>query len=527
MPGLIIFALLGGCERPPPSGGNPTPGQASKDAPNVLWVVWDTARADYLSLYGHERRTTPKLDEWARDARVFEDCISPGSTTVTAHASMFTGYLAPEHGVSHAQEQLPDGFRTVAEILHDAGYRTYLFSSNNYISADYGFAQGFDLSEHPWSEKYAERAFEIVREKVKGDRSSELTERMSGGPAEALRIRQNIKAAGELAIDGLRGWLAAGDKSRPYFAFINWMEAHRQLVPPRRYRERFMTPEQVERSYRVDRTWNSNWEYTVGLREYRDDDLAVTRATYEAAIAELDDLFAQLLDELKAAGALDNTMVIVTADHGEHLGEHHMLDHQFSVYDVLLRVPLVIHDPKRFPAGREKRPVMVHDLFATILESAGAPMPAGGRFSWSLRTPRDMRARLSQYPAANLSPLNDIKKRRPDWDFAPWNRSLDAFYQGEYKLIFAGDGRHELYRIASDPGEQENLAAKDPQKFAQLSADFERYRKPLERIDLQGGPPKPLSPEALQREIDTGYGGGKEPVEGTTQPASQPASQKK
>lgn len=506
---LLLAAF--GCDKPgiaPATQSAPAP-KAAADAPNILLIVWDTVRSDYVSAYGHEMPTTPKLDAWAKGARVFEDCISPGSTTLPTHASIFTGLLPTEHGVSHARERLDDSFDTLAEHLQRGGYRTYLFSANNFISDDFGFTQGFEKSEHPWSERFAARAFEIVKAKVAADRSSELTDRMARGPEFAIRVRQNIKAAGELAVEGVCDWLKEGDAKKPYFVFVNWMEAHRQLIPARKYRERFMTPAQVEQSYKIDRRWSTTWEYTAGLREFSGDEIALTRATYEAAIAELDDLFSSMLDGLRAAGRLDNTVVIVTSDHGEHLGEHHMLDHQFSVYEELLRVPLIIHDPRGFPAGREGRPVMTQDLFATLLGRAGLPVPRTARHSIDLRTPQAARPRLSEYPAAMLDPLKDLLKAHPDFDLKPWARSLRVWRNGDFKLIRSSDGRHELYNLKLDPHEQKNLAQADSAAVDRLMAEMMGFKKQLRRPPVPANSTK-VSDDANARKTATGYGGGAE-----------------
>jgi arylsulfatase A-like enzyme len=329
----------------------------------------------------------------------------------------------------------------------------------------------------------------------------------------ALRIRQNIKASGELAIGGLTDWLQSSDSSRPYFAFINWMEAHRQLVPLRKYRERFMTPEQVEKSYKVDRSWLASWEYTVGLRDYSQEDLALTRATYEAALAELDDLFGSLLDALLAAGKLENTIVIVTSDHGEHLGEHHMLDHQFSVYEVLLRVPLIVHDPGKLPAGREPRPVMTQDLFATLLERAGLPAVKGVRHSVSLASPRGLRERLAEYPAPFMGPLGDVIKAHKGFDPMPWRRSLRAFYSGDQKVIRSSDGKHELYDLKSDPREEKNLVAADAKAAEPMLRKMMEFRKQLRTHKPSGATTAP-SAAARDRVASVSYAGGAEEIEG-------------
>ncbi|MFP6578376.1 MAG: sulfatase-like hydrolase/transferase, partial [Myxococcota bacterium] len=128
--------------------GPPSSGDAR--APNILWVVWDTVRADRMSLYGHSVETTPELDRWARGARVYRDVVSAASTTEPAHASMFTGLYPSQHGTDADHRWLSEDFDTLAERLSSAGYRTYLWSANPSISADENFHQGFDRVEHPW-----------------------------------------------------------------------------------------------------------------------------------------------------------------------------------------------------------------------------------------------------------------------------------------------------------------------------------------------------------------------------------------
>lgn len=522
--GLIAISIAAGCDRTTPSSPVTSTSGAHATRPNILWVVWDTVRADHLSVYGYERETTPLLKRWAARARVFENCVTAGTPTIPSHASMFTGLLPIEHGASHAHEYLDSEHETIAEILAAAGYQTYLFSANAFVSADQNYAQGFQTVEHPWSPRYQEQALKIVRAKLDPqDKSSELTQSLNSPKVQ----KQHIKAAGELAIGGLKDWLAARDAKQPYFAFINWMEAHRQLIPPRRFREKMMTPAQVKASYSVDRAWIPMWMYTFGLSEYAPEEIELTRATYDAALLELDEMFHRLLSELETAGALRNTVVILTSDHGEHLGEHHMMDHQYSVYEEVAHVPLIIFDPDRFPAGRERGPVMNFDLFPTILEIAGvkSSRPAGGQAE-SLLRPVAPRRRLCGYPAAFESALKDVKsaveRRGSDRRFnhKPWMRSLRAYYDGEYKLIWGSDGRCELYKIAPQPAQPEasllprgnvaeetDLATTEPEVLARMTASMNAYMSKLKK-HVPARPPPPREKDAEARLGAIGYAGG-------------------
>jgi arylsulfatase A-like enzyme len=470
--------------------------------PNVLWIVWDTVRADHLGLYGHARPTTPFLDRWAAGARVFEDCLSPASYTVPSHASMFTGLLPSEHCAHNGHPRLDDGFTTVAELLRESGYRTYLYSANPHVSEAGNLAQGFERAEHPWSASYVAEATRIVEAKLaEEDRTSELRERLRQAEQGASGlVPWNIKAAGEIAQRAALGWLSTIDRDRPFFVFLNYMEAHRPYIPPRPYRERMMSATEVERSYQVDRSWIPMWEYTFGLREYTAEEIELTRATYDAAIAELDDRLRELLAALGEGGFLDDTVVIVTADHGEHLGEQHMLDHQYSVYQAALRVPLVIHYPKRFAPGREPRPVMSHDLFPTLLELCGVAPPSDLRTSAvSLLAPLPDRIRFAEEPAPASLGLEMVHAVHPEWDPSAWRQRLSALVAGEDKLIRRGEERRELYDLGTDPLEGHDLLAERPADADALAADLDRVERDLDRCTITGPTEVPLTPE--QREL--------------------------
>ena len=465
--------------------------------PNVLWIVWDAVRADHLGLYGAERETTPFLDEWTRGARVFDDCLSTAGYTLPSHASMFTGLLPSEHCADNRTKRLDDRYTTIAEVLRSVGYQTYLYSANPHISSGGNFQQGFDVAQHPWSPRFFERAAAIVRSKLPDeDQSSELGPRFRDAEQGKAKLSVwNIKAAGELAEEAALGWLRTVDRRRPFFVFLNYMEAHRPYIPPRRYRERTMSPEQIAKSYTVDRSWVPMWEYTFGLRDFTEEEIELTRATYDATLVELDELFGNLIENLEREGYLDDTVVILTADHGEHLGEQHMLDHQYSVYQPLLRVPLVVHYPRRFTPGREERPVMNFDIFPTLLELAGAEPPIGQQpRAVSLLAPGAERSRFAEEPASSGVGIHMVRERHPDWDPSPWQRRLRAWVDGRYKYIWGSDERRALYDLSVDPLERRDLSAEQTETLQSMNASLDAYYASLNLCDpeasFQSVPPE-------------------------------------
>lgn len=474
--------------------------------PNVLWIVWDTVRADHLGSYGYEQDTTPFLDQWAKDARVFENCLSTAGYTLPSHASMFTGLLPSEHCAHNGTRRLADDYVTIAELLRDAGYQTYAFSANPHVSAQGNLVQGFDTVLHPWSNELREEAVGILRRKLEGDRSSEFAEHLRAYERGERELTiWHLKAAGQLAERATRSWLGTIDRNRPFFVFINYMEAHRPYIPPRSYRERRMTAEEVERSYGVDRSWTTTWEYTFGLRDYDEEELALTRATYDATLSELDDYLKSLLEKLEADGYLDDTIVILTSDHGEHLGEQHMLDHQYSLYQPLLRVPLVVHYPARFAAGRDSRPVVNYDLFPTLLELTGVePSRGSSTHALSLLRPQDDRVRFAEEPKSSELGVRMIKEGHPEFDPAPWLRQLRSLVVGERKLIWATGGSRELFDLAADPLETHDLAGQQPEVALSMNGALEQYYAALAHCLPQEPVETPLTPE--QRDILKGLG---------------------
>ena len=471
--------------------------------PNIVWIVWDTVRSDRLSLYGHKRQTTPHLDKWAQEALVFENCVTPGSTTVPAHASMFTGLLPVQHGASNVRPYLDTAYHTIAEILREDGYATYAYSENPFITKKHNFAQGFDVAEEPADRQYIEAANRITRDKMLAP-----DEKTRSNTAKPARRRSRGLRAPEVLQQGVEQWLSRQDSDQPVFLFLNYMEAHWPCIPAHEYRQRLMNQTQVRRSYLVDTRGVARWLYTFGAMEFHPRDIEVLQLRYEAAILELDEHFHRLLQYLRSAGRLDNTIVILTSDHGELLGEHHMMEHQYAVYEPLLRVPLVLSYPPRIKPGRDDRPVMLCDLFPTLLELVGLDPPEGLQSpAISLLAPLKQRPRLSEYPAASHVAFNAVRHLRPGFDSTPWDRSLRAYYHEPYKFIWGSDGRCELYDIVADPVESHDLISIKPDVAKRLAGELEALVYSLEPLNVNRDPLPELPLEHLQRLRALGYAG--------------------
>lgn len=444
--------------------------EAVSGRPNILWIVWDAVRADHMTLYGYKKPTTPHLEQWAADARVFTDCMAAASATTAPYASMLTGLLPAEHGVSYDRKYLLGEFTSIAEVLSDSGYQTYLFTGHPGVTAEDGFGEGFDRVEHPWTEPYHDDAFDLVKQKVPtGDVSSEI----------ALKIHQYgvgawaFKAAGAFARPALVKWLKERDRERPYFAMLVYGEAQRPHLPSMEYRVRSMGEELAEKSKSVERVRIKFWPHSFGANIYSDEEIRVINGMYDATIMELDDLFANLMEHLKSVGDLDNTVVIVTADHGDLQGEYHIVGHDFVMYQRILRIPLILRLPRLIPAGAESRPVSQVDIAATVAELAGAEAPESmRRNAVSLLSPKADRLRFAEYPTYHKKALAIMEEYYPDFDTSPYKRTLRCVVDDRFKLVAGSDGRDELFDLKTDPHENENVIDEHPQDAKRLKSEI-------------------------------------------------------
>jgi len=295
---------------------NPRADRGTK--PNVILISLDTLRADRLGIYGYARGTSPNIDEvFGRGGVVVERTYSQATNTLRGHAAMLTG-LDPAISVAvgsgkHRTGKSTRGMPTLADHLRRAGYRTAAFTEGGYVSAAYGFAQGFDV---------------FVETKNPNVASGEVAETFAKAEV----------------------W-ARSHAADPMFLFVHTYEVHNPYEPPSPYRERF-APEADAKSVEID------------------------SALYDAEVAYTDIELSKLLDALREAGVLENAVVIVTADHGEEFGEHGGRYHGAHLHDEVLHVPLLILAPGRLPAAvRRSGPAGLVDLLPSVLDVAGLPVP--------------------------------------------------------------------------------------------------------------------------------------------------------
>jgi arylsulfatase A-like enzyme len=439
---LLAFLVLAAC------GGH--------RRPNILLIVLDTVRADRFSWGGAARVVAPRLEALAQEGTVYTEAWSPAPWTVPAHASLFTGRYPSAHGTDCGSLRLPDQEVTLAEILRDAGYRTAGYTANPWLGATYNFQQGFDT----WGETWRE---------VPQDSPD------TGATLNNERLERFLR------------WYAGNPDARrqPFFLFANYFEAHLPYHPPQPERSKMLPPGldegQVEALSHLGHP--DEMAYILDRSNLTEQDLRILRGLYDGEIAYLDRRIGEIVDLLRELGLLDDTVLVVAADHGENLGEHHMLDHKMSVHATLLHVPLLIRYPGAFARGRrETKPVQLHDLFPTLLDLAGAPLPAG-RTIEAVRLP-DAAGRGGREPQAPIigefagPPVDFLKvmaESFPGADLARFNRTLVSFSQGGFTLLWGSDGRHELFHTADDPGEVKDRASTDGDRLRAMAHQVDAW----------------------------------------------------
>lgn len=384
--------------------------------PDVVVLLIDTLRADRLGCYGGDRGLSPRIDALARGGVVFEQAMSGAPQTLPSHATLFTSLYPSQHGLWY-RERLAEERTTIAEVLRARGYTTLAMTEGIFVHHQFGLAQGFDV--------FAEGTLEVRRT--------------------VARTRPWIA--------GLRG---------PLFAFVQTYQAHAPYSPPAEERARFVRPYDGSLPESIV---PHGWGNAVGEEGLSEADARYVRDLYDAEVAYTDRVLCELVDALERAGRLDNTLLIVTSDHGEELGDHGRWGHGHTLYEELLHVPLVIRWPGHFDGGgRVSHPVHLVDLAPTIARAAGAPVP-------------------EEWVGAPLGP------RPPDTErplFAPYVAPLydvppAALRLGTKKIIhhpvglrhYEGDDHVMVFDLATDPHEQHDLWPPDRQcrwdgRFAEL-----------------------------------------------------------
>ncbi len=494
--------------------------------PDIVLIVLDTLRADRMSCYGYERETTPFVDAFAEDATLFERAIVPGQWTIPSHASLFTGEYPTTHMTTQIYDTLGEDMVTLAELLREDGYRTVGFCNNPLLGVvdnelDRGFDEFYnyggavpnypDLTQSRQAdppailgrlmEQYTRLARRIIAPFQNQFAHNSLLLRIAMHPLivplwqESVNFKGNTKRS----LRDVVGYLRAQRKhesQHPLFTFINLMETHLPYRPPARFIQKFAPyyeddgeAQSFMRGYnREHYRWMIPLTEPLGKLEDR-----ILNDLYDAEVAYQDRLLRRLLKDLNKPRVRDNTMVIITSDHGEGLNNHDFVGHSLVAYDDLVRVPLITRYPRHYPAGKRISSfVSTRRVFHSILEAAEIEP----KQDTTCRALRDVEALTLTHTLNGSAPQEATvfaEAYTPDTLLALMENespaAIDVFRcrsmrraacEGRHKLITVGDEPDELFDVIDDPGETNNLLAEHPGRVSQLHSALNSFVRDAE-----------------------------------------------
>jgi arylsulfatase A-like enzyme len=414
----LLVAAINGCGKntPPPL--------------NIVLIMMDTLRAQNMSLYGADAKTTPYLDRFSQTATLYSRSIASSPWTLPTHASMFTGLHPSEHGARIFQKsdtefpigKLNDSFITLAEYLQGAGYETAGFTTNTgFLNPVWGLNQGFDI----WF-------------------NNRLTARDLNKSSVFPWIRRK---------EGV-----ASSETKPWFLFVNYMDTHEpyNTTPVRTYPDRLTNRDSKEVLELV--------RAPVMMRErpVPEEGLKLLEEQYNVGIANVDQAIGNLIDLMREMKLLDRTLIIVTSDHGEYFGEHDLITHWKDLYQPVLWVPLMVKNPGQLEKLIIDDVISSVDIPGIILENAGLYDPSGKSGDQKDLPPGFLR-RPGNHDIISESHFigEDVILSRPWGDRLKRERVSQV--EWPWKCIWSSDGEYELYNLETDP--QEKLNQIDSEKI--------------------------------------------------------------
>jgi arylsulfatase A-like enzyme len=442
---------------PPPGAGN------------VLLIVMDTVRAESLGLYGHDRDTTPHLFRWAKKGVRFDWAMSPAPWTFPSHCSLMTGQW-PSTLNAHWQPTLDANYPTLAGFLTSRGYLTAGFAANTYwLSYESGMNRGFVHYED-----YPLTLGTILGSTMPGRWL--LSNLRSPRDYHGVKwVRAQSRDAAGINTSFLN-WLSLyRSPSRPFFVFLNYLDAHEPFLPPEGDGIRFGRRPQSRGDFTMLLDY---WDWNKLSLSAQDVELA--RDSYENCIAALDREIGSLLDELDRRGVLNDTHVIITSDHGEQFGEHGVFNHGYSVYSQEVHVPLLLISPAVPPGAACKDPVSLRDLPATVADLVG--LRAGSPFPGRSLAEHWKQAAGTNGPRSSMA-LSEVDIPQS----VPPERGSATNHRG-FTVAVAAEGLHylldaqateELYDLGADPKERSDLM-KPPGRDLRLG----RFRSAIRQLVL-------------------------------------------
>lgn len=422
------------------------------DRPNILFISLDTTRADHLTPYGYERRTSPRLKQLADEGVLFERAYAPTSTTGPTHATWFTGLYPIEHAVLKNGHTLATRYDTLAEALQEAGYDTAAVISSFVLDGKFGYDQGFAYYD----------------DAIKQNESAVNVDEFEGHAVE-----HGFDRRARYTTEQALAWLNQREESDgPFFFLAHYFEPHYPYKPPLRFVRQFVSRSQTRLEQLI--------------------------ALYDASLLHTDEEVGRLLDAMASRGLLENTLIVVLGDHGEGLGDHGVMLHGRNVHEEQVLVPFIVNWPDVINEPRRiKTPVASRDVYAMLMTVAKLD---------GTQEPNDL-LNVLRNPKAKPEEAPIFLYRR---HYAKNDKNADGAHGEHFAVVAKGwkyihgpaEKLEQLFNLQSDPQELTNLVNDQPGKRAELQKILKEWF--ANRTDNRGNVPG-LNPEDVEALKSLGY----------------------
>ncbi len=452
---------------------------------NIVWITLESTRADHTSLHGSARETTPELERIAARStgRSFADCIAHGVWTRSSSASILTGTYPSVHRAGMDRERIPDELATVPELLSAIGYRTACLSPNANLSAATGLDRGFD--RFAWFDKST--LLETAGLKTLAKFALNLRRHSAGYTTDTVK-----HATGYLLSDVAKRWLRSFEEgNEPFFLYAHLGDPHHPYYPPLPYLRKFTADLDVTAKEAGELALRHHHDLDALIAAgcpFTDEEWETLSALYDAGIAYADDLVGTLFEYAQSLD-LDETVFVITSDHGEFLGEHGLLAHKISVDDAVVHVPAVVHGDEEI-AAHDGDLIQHVDIMQTLLARAGADVDQFQGID--LREETREHAIIQRGGERTRTNIDAFREHNPDFDASRFHLStVHALRTREFKYV-TSDDRSELFSL---PEETTDVSDRHPDVVASLDQELTRW------LDAAG---RPISDDPAEESRMTG-----------------------
>ena len=424
--------------------------------PNILLIVLDAVRAKNLSIYGYEKNTTPNLKKILPNCVLYRNAISSSYWTMPSISSLFTGTYPSTHHLIYDGDILRPKFITLPEFLKEKGYLTIGLSPNPYVSKYSGLNRGFDIFHEFYPKSFKSILSGIIyRSQTRASmhdiiKDTKIYKKMLWyftGFRDKYAKETNQK---------FFSLIQSINKNKPFFIYVHYDEAHTPYVLPKFYKEYFLNFKLNKEPWHINQNYIKYYSNEIKMPK---NDFKVLRAIYDGAIKYLDEKIHEILIYLINNELFDNTLIIITSDHGDQLGEHNLFSHIFSLYDELIKVPLIIKYPDNIDKnGIENKIVQNVDIYPTILdllkEGNGLLLK---QFQGNSLISNCINKRSLKYGISELLKPFGLAIIKYKSNLKKYDRKLYSIRTIKNKYIYSTDNMHELYDLKKDPNEIKNI----------------------------------------------------------------------